>query len=642
VKPFFLFLLSVAFGALALIGCGGGGGGGGHHPPDASVLPPDASVPPPADAGVPPDAAAPPCAPPPTLPARRFTIAVIPDTQYLFDGDRGDASVLAASVHWIIDHSREYNIVFTAGLGDIVQNADPTEFDAADQVYQLFDAAGIQYSLPPGNHDMTHSSQYDDQRGNEPYLTHFSPARFMHNPTFGGATPNGYNSYYIFEGSGQKWLLFALDWRMSSASMQWVQTVMSQHATLPVILTMHELVDHSGVAGALPGANAVLSDYGQTVWDTLIKNNDQVFLGINGHFWTPARATFLNGVGHEVRLHLTNYQDRYYGGSGMIRLYEFDLDRNTIEVSTHSPYMSNIPEASRTAAQQQEVERSGPDDHFIEYIDFQQRFSGFTGIAPPAPPPPAPPPAEVIPGTVAYWRFDGNTTGPVTTTIPDQSGNGNDLIRVTTAGGADGDLTWTNTYHPYQPSRGALFFNGSKSTPPSYLRTGDNAPINTMAFASGYTIEAFVHLPADCCGAHAWMGILSRFGTGGDAGKHGDDPLEPVATLSVTGAPGFQWADFPLNFDGIKTNWSHITPPDTWQHVAVVNDGHHSIMYVEGAPVLQNPKSESIGISSAGDPWLVGAYSYDHKIDQAFYGWLGDVRIVDHALTPDQFMTARN
>ena len=37
-------------------------------------------------------------------------------------------------------------------------------------------------------------------------------------------------------------------------------------------------------------------------------------------------------------MHLVNYQDRYFSGSGMIRLYEFDLRANTVDVQTFSPY----------------------------------------------------------------------------------------------------------------------------------------------------------------------------------------------------------------------------------------------------------------------------------------------------------------
>jgi hypothetical protein len=64
-------------------------------------------------------------------------------------------------------------------------------------------------------------------------------------------------------------------------------------------------------------------------------------------------------------------------------------------------------------------------------------------------------------------------------------------------------------------------------------------------------------------------------------------------------------------------------------------------MYIDGCPVSRNPKTESIGISTTGDFWMVGAYSYARVIDQSFYGWMGDVRIVNRALTPQEFMTAR-
>lgn len=55
-------------------------------------------------------------------PSGKFTIAVIPDTQYLFDEDRGNRTVVEKSLQWIVEHGREKNIVFTVHLGDIVNN----------------------------------------------------------------------------------------------------------------------------------------------------------------------------------------------------------------------------------------------------------------------------------------------------------------------------------------------------------------------------------------------------------------------------------------------------------------------------------------------------------------------------------------
>lgn len=48
----------------------------------------------------------------------KFTIAVIPDTQYLFDEDRGNRTVVEKSLQWIVENRSEKNIVFTIHLGD--------------------------------------------------------------------------------------------------------------------------------------------------------------------------------------------------------------------------------------------------------------------------------------------------------------------------------------------------------------------------------------------------------------------------------------------------------------------------------------------------------------------------------------------
>jgi hypothetical protein len=46
-------------------------------------------------------------------------------------------------------------------------------------------------------------------------------------------------------------------------------------------------------------------------------------------------------------VHITNYQNRYYGGAAMIRLYHFDLQRNIIDVETVAPYFLDVPAEER-------------------------------------------------------------------------------------------------------------------------------------------------------------------------------------------------------------------------------------------------------------------------------------------------------
>ncbi|MFG3269623.1 LamG-like jellyroll fold domain-containing protein [Streptomyces luteogriseus] len=550
--------------------------------------------------------------------SRRFTLAVMPDTQYLFDGPSIDKAPVEASLRYLLEHGREENIVFLSHLGDLTQNGAKEEFAAIGEAFRLLDRRGVGYSVLAGNHDVRSSTT--DQRGSTPYLDAFGPRRFERQRTFGGASPDGYNSFHLFTGGGREWLVLALDWRLSPQGYAWARGVLAKHPKTPVILTTHELVV----------GDDTLSDYGQQLWDQLVEDHDQIFLTLNGHYWPAARATRKNAAGHDVHLHLTNYQNRYFGGAAMIRLYRFDLDRGVIDVETVSPWILGRAGKGLNELERQEMELSGGSDRFSVEIDFERRFSGFA----PVPARPARPAAKLlVPGTMAYWRFEK----PVDGTVRDLSGRGNDLSLVTVGGGA---LGWSADHHPDQPGHGSLEFQGFKSPlRGAYLKTVEGAPLNAATFEDGYTVEAFYRLPADWDPDHnAWSGLVSRTGTGGAAGKTGDDPDEPLATLSLSNDREPQWAMRPLNQQGIATNWGQETPLETWWHLAVVNDGRHTTLYVEGCPVLRNPKAPSVGITSVGLPWLLGGYEYGGTIDQIFHGRLGDVRIVARALPVTSFM----
>ncbi|MCC9705780.1 Tat pathway signal sequence domain protein [Streptomyces sp. MNU76] len=555
--------------------------------------------------------------------SRRFTLAVMPDTQYLFDGPSIDQAPVEASLRYLLEHGAEENIVFLSHLGDLTQNGTARETAAIGEAFRLLDRRGVGYSVLAGNHDVRSST--DDQRGPTPYLDEFGPDRFAGRPTFGGASPDGYNSFHLFEAGGRQWMVLALDWRLSAKGFAWAKDVLAGHPRTPVVLTTHEIVD----------GDDSLSSYGQQLWDRLIKDHDQIFLTLNGHYWPAARATRRNAADNDVHLHLTNYQNRYFGGAAMIRLYRFDLDRNTIDVETISPWILGRAAEGLNELERQESELSGDADRFTVEIDFEKRFAGFAPVPARASRPVS---KMLIPGTVAYWRFDGQRDGAqVGGTVPDRSGRGNDLTLVTVGGGT---LTWSADHHPDQPGHGSLEFHGGK--PPltgAYLRTVDGAPLNSATFRDGYTIEAFYRLPADWNPSnHAWAGILGRTGTGGAAGRTADDPDEPLATLSLSNDREPQWAVRPLNQQGIATNWGQETPLETWWHLAVVNDGRHTTLYVQGCPVVRNPKATAVGLTSVGLPWILGGYEYAGKIDQILHGRLGDVRVVERALPVKSFM----
>ncbi|MCM3805427.1 metallophosphoesterase [Streptomyces sp. DR7-3] len=569
----------------------------------------------------------------------RFSLAVLPDTQYLFDADSADPEPLRATFRYLVSQREDANIAFMTHLGDVTEHGSRDEIALAASTFGTIHGK-VPYSVLAGNHDIDSST--DDQRGDSAYLDAFGPRRFSAMPTFGGASSDGYNSYHVLTAGGREWLVLALDWRLSASGLSWAQKVLDAHPTLPAILTTHDLVwaDDEG--------SAQLSDNGRRLWDGLIRGNDQIFLALGGHYWPPGRTVLTNDEGNDVHVHITNYQDRYYGGAGMIRLYAFDLVRNVIDVETFSPWFLSRDPEKRTPLEAETIELTGPTDRFSLGIDFERRFSGFAPVVPRKPRPAS----EVMPrGTLAYWRFDASGTasragadGPVgtETVVRDLSGHGNDL-RVTRLHDSKPEiLTWSGDHHRDQPAHASLRFDGGKAPDRgATLTTSATAPLNSEKFTSGYTIETFIKLPEPFEGDHAWMGILSWEGRNGDAGKTtGWSPDEPTCSLNVTPERFLQFVVYPQAQDADPTSWSHALPVGRWTHIAVVNDGHHTVVYVDGSKIARNPGQPSTGIATLGKPFVIGATQFEEKFGQGFYGWIGDTRIVKRALAPKDFMTS--
>lgn len=307
---------------------------------------------------------------------RQFMIAVIPDTQRY---SAYNINVFKSQTQWIADHASERDIRFVLHLGDITENDTVIEeWQGADEAMRILDDAGIPYAIVAGNHDIV-AEVPDDERplDGELYPVYFPPERTENSPTYGGHTPNGWNSYYTFEGAGQTFMVIALDYVPSDATIEWAQDVIKAHADLPVILIAHDIVTSTCDLGDEACTNgAVLSETGQRLWNDLITSNDQIFMTINGHSWPPEHMTLVNDLGNPVQLMLTNYQAEHYGGNGWMRLLEFDLDANAITATTFSPWVLQKPENRRGPSDL--LDRTDPRNQFVIDLDFAARFANFS------------------------------------------------------------------------------------------------------------------------------------------------------------------------------------------------------------------------------------------------------------------------
>jgi hypothetical protein len=340
----------------------------------------------------------------------RFTIAVIPDTQnYVDDTKKQPASTKSflSQTAYLATHKNALNLVFVTHLGDVVQHGDGTNGTPGDKSYggqaewdralcamKLLADADIPFGMSPGNHDYDNSS-YTKGR-NLPLTSKVMWNRYFGSRSwlfafkswYGGASDQlaydpGLSSFQIFDAGGKNFLHISLQMEASDGALAWAQGVIDAHPNYATIITTHSYlspppVEHmepplaetaicnaaeylttsksctGGPDGTSPGG----CNSAQQVWDKFISKNDQIFMVLCGHSWTPT----VNGIsqGENIRIDSNNYGHPVYqvlsdyqgytigadglvdsdpGGGGWLRLLEFDMKAGTIHFRTYSPVL---------------------------------------------------------------------------------------------------------------------------------------------------------------------------------------------------------------------------------------------------------------------------------------------------------------
>lgn len=627
-----------------------------------------------------------------------FALAVLPDTQFYSryattdEGqqfqNRYGSTPYAAQTGWIAQNALAYNIPFVIHLGDVVdQQSKPTQWAVADAAMQKLEAARVPYSILAGNHDVINDDDYhqpadqgsgtDAQRNlsAEPYLKWFPASRAARQTTFKERDSSGFHEYHLFQAHGVTFMVLSLSWRISDAGIAWARSVIARNPTVPVILANHQLLNIAN-----DGSGPLETDYGLMLWNKLIRDNDQIFMTLNGHHHGAACLRKYNDFGNEVHQMVVDYQMDYQGGNAMMRLYEVDFTNNKIDVMSFSPWVVQKPKATLNAFDFAELTQ--PNQRFSFPVNFKKRFAGFLRFKPTLSPTGAPilprvrsellagyteptpvvatPPADsndfpLVADTYAHWRAPaGIAEGQVVRigdVLPDVFG-GNDLRRAALVGNAQlGDVVWTADKHRLSSAAGSVRFLNTDKTANrlNAFLTAMGASVNGRSFWNGYTVEAFVKIPADWdASKHRWGNLLGRQGNRGNVpgGYWGGDPEASSVLFAISSLREVQWEAVPAsNSHYAQTNWSGEIIRNTWYHVAVVNDPATATttLYVEGAPVLRNVANAATGLRAQAtpQPWILGAGWWDGSLDDGYYGWLGELRLVGKPLPAHQWLTAR-
>lgn len=322
--------------------------------------------------------------------ADEFAVAVIMDTQYLTEGG-GTAPIYNSMTEWVVSNAAARNIVFTCQQGDIVQSGGLalSQWLIADAAWDILDAAGMQYGVCPGNHDVAGRDDLRNPAENL-YLTYFGPSRFAGKPSYVESSPTGYNSYFIVDTDDGKLAFLFMDWEPGPGSFQWARDMLAAHATVPTVFVAHAIlypIDSRPPGGwygeeddVLNGAG--LSSEGWNFWNEVIRDHPQIFMTLNGHFTGghAARMTSTNADGRTVWHLFCNCQGDWNGGNGMMRVMDFDTSANEVFVETFSSWVQRKIALGLPLQWYDIPAYTDIDNQFTLQIEFAERFRAPCGL----------------------------------------------------------------------------------------------------------------------------------------------------------------------------------------------------------------------------------------------------------------------
>lgn len=339
-----------------------------------------------------------------------FTIVAMPDTQWYMEGRDtlwfndanhalgydlpGTHAMFDAQIDWIKANAVSENIVYVAGLGDIVDGGDissyhdiglpnTSEWDLAKYYYNLETSFsghphGIPYGLSVGNHDQTGhgwsltippypfthtptTSLYNQYFG----ISHFTPHSVANGGYYGGSYTtqenNNDNHFDLFTAGGINFIVIYLEYddgvtsdgvhhhQYGTLLENWAYNLLTTtYASRKAIIVTHALTLPNPTANTNYGAKPALYTKALDTYNRL-KSLPNVFLMLGGHTGGYPQSGSTEGIegegyrqdtynGHTIRSITSNYQWRQYGGDGLMRVMKFSVIKDQISIKTYSPY----------------------------------------------------------------------------------------------------------------------------------------------------------------------------------------------------------------------------------------------------------------------------------------------------------------
>ena len=213
-----------------------------------------------------------------------YSFAFIGDIQFLVEKDVNENTTQYTSpiYDWIIANKDDKNIQHVFGLGDITDNNADKEWEYAVTLHEKLGAAGVDYSIIPGNHDdyTTPAKKYNDYFGKVSSFVNSIDGYYID-----GRLENYYTKFDVGE---HKYMVIGLQYGAPDEVLDWANRVVLENHDRRVIVITHSLFDMEG-NWALPDTAAQTTtsrkylNNGIDIWNKFISLHENIIFASAGH-----------------------------------------------------------------------------------------------------------------------------------------------------------------------------------------------------------------------------------------------------------------------------------------------------------------------------------------------------------------------
>ena len=269
-----------------------------------------------------------------------YSFAFIGDTQFLVEKDATDNTTIYASpiYDWIVANKTDKNIQRVFGLGDITDDngKNYNEWEHAVALHEKLGAAGIPYSIIPGNHDdyKSHAQKYNNYFG--------KVSSFVDNIDEVYTEGRIENYYSKFEVGEHKYMVVALEYGAKDDVLVWANEAVAANPDRKVIVITHSLFDAAGEwakrdTSAQTTTSAKDLNNGIDLWNEFISQHENIVMAVAGHISGDVikRGQSVGVNGNVVNTFLINPQgfDKATGyDTGMVAMFYFSEDGSEVQV----------------------------------------------------------------------------------------------------------------------------------------------------------------------------------------------------------------------------------------------------------------------------------------------------------------------